>query len=113
MKKKQFRPGDRIAYYITGDDPNPKGFENGKAAEDWDPNFPDENVLYYLRRLSEFSEKFSDFFSPQDYRAIFSADDLFPFDPTRIALLISDVTAPEAPDDEEQRPGQFGIWLDR
>lgn len=110
---RQVRPGDRIAYYITGDDPNPKGFENCKAAEEWDPNFPDENVAYYLRRLSEFSEKFRDFFSPQDFRAIFSADDLFPFDASRVALLISDVTASEGTEDEEQHPGQFGIWLDR
>ena len=110
---RQVRPGDRIAYYITGDDPNPRGFENCKAAEDWDPNFPDENAAYYLRRLNEFCEKFKDFFTPQDFRAIFSADDLFPFDPAHIALLISDVAGPEPPEEEEPRPGQFGIWLDR
>ncbi|MEW6511520.1 MAG: DNA polymerase domain-containing protein [Bacteroidota bacterium] len=109
--RRQVKPGDRIAYYITGSDANVKGSENCKAAEEWDPNFPDENAAYYLRRLDEFSEKFRDFFPPQDFRAIFSADDLFPFDQSRVTLLISDVTAPEA-EEEEQRPDQFGIWID-
>ena len=52
---KPYRPGDRVAYYITGTDPNPKGFENCKPLEEWDPNFPDENTAYYLRRLDEFA----------------------------------------------------------
>ncbi len=106
------RAGDRIAYYITGSDPNPRGSDNCKAAEDWDPNFPDENSAYYIRRLNEFSEKFMVFFKPGDYRAIFSADDLFPFDPATVALLISDVVEESLPDEDEQRPGTFGIWLE-
>jgi DNA polymerase I len=88
---KPFRPGDRVSYYITGNDPSARGFENCKAAEEWDPNFPDENVPYYLRRLDEFSEKFTEFFSPSDFRAVFDAEGLFPFDPKAITLLISDV----------------------
>ncbi len=106
------RAGDRIAYYITGNDPNPRGAENCKAAEEWDPNFPDENSQYYIRRLNEFSEKFIVFFQPQDYRAIFSADDLFPFDASSVALLISDVVEENLPEEDETRPGTFGIWLE-
>ena len=107
------RPGDRVAYYITGNDPNPRGTDNCKGAEEWDPNFPDENSAYYIRRLNEFSEKFMVFFQPQDFRAIFSADDLFPFDPAGVVLLISDVVEESPSDDEEPRPGTFGIWLER
>jgi DNA polymerase elongation subunit (family B) len=107
------RPGDRIAYYITGNDPSPRGSDFCKAAEEWDPNFPDENSAYYIRRLNEFSEKFMIFFQPQDFRAIFSADDLFPFDPSSVALLISDVVEEPSPEDDEPRPGSFGIWLER
>jgi len=107
------RPGDRIAYYITGNDPNPRGTEHCKAAEEWDPNFPDENSAYYIRRLNELSEKFIVFFQPQDFRAIFSADDLFPFDPASVALLISDVVEESPPEEDEPRPGTFGIWLER
>jgi DNA polymerase elongation subunit (family B) len=106
------RPGDRIAYYITGNDPSPRGSDNCKAAEDWDPNFPDENSAYYIRRLNEFSEKFMVFFKPGDFRAIFSADDLFPFDPATVALLISDVVEETPADEDEPRPGTFGIWLE-
>ena len=106
------RPGDKIAYYITGTDPNPRGTENCKAAEEWDPNFPDENAAYYVRRLNEFSEKFRPFFQPQDFRAIFSADDLFPFNAAGIMLIISDVSADSAPEEEEAKPGGFGIWIE-
>jgi DNA polymerase, archaea type len=73
------KPGTRISYYITGADPSPKGFANCKPASEWDANFPDENTPFYLRRLDDFSEKFREFFQPQDYRSIFSPEDLFPF----------------------------------
>jgi len=107
------RQGDRISYYITGDDANPRGSENCKSADDWDPNFPDENVPYYLRRLAEFSEKFGEFFRPQDFRGIFSADDLFPFDPSGIALTITQAEEEPAPEEDEAKPGDFGIWLEQ
>ena len=106
------RPGDKIAYYITGSDPNPRGTDNCKAAEEWDPNFPDENSAYYVRRLNEFSDKFRPFFQPQDFRAIFSADDLFPFNAAGVALIISDVPGDSSPEEEEPKPGGFGIWLE-
>jgi DNA polymerase elongation subunit (family B) len=109
---KPFRPGDRVAYYITGTEADVRGFENCKSAEEWDPNFPDENAQYYLRRLDEFSEKFAEFFSPGDFRSIFSTDELFPFDPKGITLLIRDVgTKPSDGIDEGPTP-KPGIWLD-
>jgi DNA polymerase elongation subunit (family B) len=104
------RPGDRIAYYITGSDPNVRGFENCKIADDWDPNFPDENTPFYLRRLDEFCQKFADFFHPRDFRALFSADELFPFDPAGIIPLIAPVAA-DSQERPEEKPG-LGIWLD-
>jgi len=96
--ERPFRRGERVAFYVTGDDPNPRSFENCRPAAEWDPNFPDENVQYYLRRLDEFSEKFAPFFTPQDHRRIFSADDLFPFSSEGIVPLspkISDKSAEE------------------
>ena len=109
---RQFKAGDRVAYYITGTDPNGRVFENCKAIEEWDPNFPDENIAYYLRKLDELSEKFTDFFRPVDFRAVFSADDLFPFDPTGIALLITDVRENAPSFEEDGKADRFGIWLD-
>ena len=110
--ERAFRPGDRVAYYIIGTDPNPRSFDHCKPADVWDPNFPDENVAYYLRRLDEFSEKFQPFFSPQDYRAIFSADDLFPFNPAGITPLTVDVADKQPPASEDTPPPEPGIWLD-
>ena len=107
---RRVRPGDRIAYYITGHDPGVRTFENCRPSEEWDPNFPDENTAYYLKRLDEFSEKFKPFFLPQDYRAIFSADDLFPFSSKGITTLTVDLPGESAlPGSETPK---IGIWLD-
>jgi DNA polymerase elongation subunit (family B) len=108
---KQIRVGDRVAYYITGNDRNPRSFDNCKPAEEWDPNFPDENTPYYLRRLDEFSEKFKPFFLPQDFRSIFSGDDLFPFSPTGITPLVTDIID-GGPPETSDRPSEIGIWLE-
>ena len=109
---KPYRPGDRVAYYITGTDPNPKGFENCKPLEEWDPNFPDDNTAYYLRRLDEFASKFEDFFLPQDFRKIFSSEDLFPFDPKGVTILTVEPRVEDAPLRDLGPPSAFGIWLD-
>ena len=107
---RHIRPGDRVAYYVTGRESNPRTFEHCKSAEEWDPNFPDQNVLYYTKRLDEFSEKFKPFFLPQDYRAIFSADDLFPFSPHGITPVTIDL--PAGFEDSAEQPPRIGIWLD-
>jgi DNA polymerase elongation subunit (family B) len=106
----QARIGDRVAFYITGHDPNIRTFESCKPSEEWDPNFQDQNTAYYVRKLDEFSEKFKPFFLPQDYRSIFSADDLFPFSPVGITPLTLELPA-NAPADTPQSP-DFRIWLD-
>ena len=108
-----YRAGERVVYYITGTDANVRGFENCKAAEEWDPNFPDENTAFYLRRLDELTEKFAEFFHPQDFRSIFSADELFPFESKGIVPLVTPVRpeAEEPPENERKR--DFGIWLDQ
>jgi hypothetical protein len=89
-----------------------KGFENCKSADEWDPNFPDENTQYYIRRLDEFSEKFAEFFSPADFRVIFSPEGLFPFDPKGITPLIRDVSSREPGREDEPPAPRLSIWLD-
>ncbi len=111
---RKYRPGDRVTYYITGNDANIKGFENCKLAEAWDPNFPDENVPYYLRRLDEYSKKFEVFFTPQDYRRIFTVEDLFGFSGKGIQIVTKEVKEEEKPTEEEQiepMSRDFKIWL--
>ena len=83
---RRIRKGDRIAFYIARLGGN-RLFESAKPASDWNPEDPDEDTAYYLRRLDEFSRKFQVFFHPPDYRAVFSEEDLFGFSPDRISFL--------------------------
>ena len=73
------RKGDRISYYITGEDANVTAFKHCALAADWDPDNPDENTAYYLKRLDEFANKFEPFFDEHDFRLVFSPEDLFGF----------------------------------
>jgi DNA polymerase, archaea type len=107
---RRVRPGDRIAYYITGSDPNVRTSDYCKPVEEWDPHFPDENVGYYLKRLDEFCEKFRPFFRPQDYQRMFAVEDLFPFSAEGIILITSNIEGDTAEPDDG--PTRFGIWLD-
>lgn len=107
------KPGDRISYYVTGTTANVKVSENCRPAEEWDPNFPDENTAYYLGRLEEAALKFEAFFSPEHFRAIFSGDDLFGFDPKGITIISAKVApAPEQAGPAEESRNEFRIWLD-
>jgi hypothetical protein len=97
---RSFKPGDYVSFYVTGNDPNVKTFEKCKPVSEWDPNFPDENVAYYLRRLDEFAEKFFEFFFPKDFRSIFSPDDLFPFSAKGIVVATRMLAPHKRADDD-------------
>ena len=79
--------GDRIAYYITGGSPTVTAFDNARFAEAWDAAQPDENTLFYLKRLEEFARKFTPFFRPDDFQQIFGPPGLFPFRAEGVTLL--------------------------
>jgi DNA polymerase elongation subunit (family B) len=111
QSSRAYRAGDKISFYYTGAGANIKGFENAKEASEWDPNFPDENVEYYVKRLEEFSKKFEVFFSEQDFRAIFSSEDLFGFDPSRISIVARHVPTETSPEKDWINP-EPSIWLD-
>ena len=108
---RSYRPGDRISFYYTGSGANIKGFENAKEASEWDANFPDENVEYYVKRLEEFSKKFEAFFSEKDFAAIFSSEDLFGFDPAQISIITKKVS-PELPQNKAWINPEPSIQLD-
>src|SRR5467141_84122 len=109
----RWKPGDRISYYITGSDTHVKGFENSRLAEEWDPNFPDENSQHYLNRLDELSRKFEIFFRAPDFRRIFSVDDLFPFSHLGIEILTQPLQLEARESEEiETPPIELTIWLD-
>ena len=106
------KPGDRVSYYVTGAHAGVKIAENSKLAEEWEPNFPDENTAYYLDRLNECAKKFEAFFEPADFKKIFSMDDLFAFSPEGINLVGQKAAVPEGPPPHEEESPEFGIWLD-
>jgi len=106
------KPGDRVSYYVTGAHAGVKIAENSKLAEEWEPNFPDENTTHYLDRLNECAKKFESFFEPPDFKKIFSMDDLFAFSPAGIQLIRQKAAVPEEPPPHEEESPEFGIWLD-
>ncbi len=56
---RDYRAGDQVSYYITGDRKRVTAFENSKLARDWDARHRDENVAYYLGKLEDLAKKFT------------------------------------------------------
>ena len=61
--------------------------------------------------MEEFSKKFEAFFSDQDFRAIFSSEDLFGFDPSHISI-VTRREPPETPREKEWINPEPYIQLD-
>ena len=97
--RRPVRKGDRISYYVTGAVPTVTAFENCRLAGEWDPEQPDENTAYYLKRLDEFASKFEVFFSSHDFYLIFSPEDLFGFNPDGIRIISIEHDTPEVDED--------------
>jgi DNA polymerase elongation subunit (family B) len=95
---RRIRVGDRVSWYVGRSDSSAPLFDLARPAEDWRADAPDENTGWYLRRLDEVASKFAVFFSPTDYRRIFSEEDLFGFDPTGVRLVTT-----------EYVPGEFQV----
>jgi len=98
---KVVRKGDRITYYITGDAANVTAFKHCKLASEWDPADPDENTAYYLKRLDEFATKFEPFFTEEDFRLVFSPEDLFGFSADGIDIQTVE-HAPDVPAENQE-----------
>jgi len=98
------RKGDRIRYYITGDSADVTAFQHCALADAWDPDDPDENTAYYLKRLNEFARKFEPFFDDADFRLIFSPEDLFGFSADGIEIQTTEHEADTPTEPEEEVP---------
>jgi DNA polymerase, archaea type len=112
---RSWKPGDRIAFYMTGEDPNAKEVEYSKLASEWDPNFPDDNTPYYLKRLDECTKRFETFFTEKDFHAVFSTEDLFGFTSKGIRVRTSIVKVESGlsqPEEKSELPIEPKIWLD-
>jgi len=55
---REYRAGDQVSYYVTGDKKSVAVHENSRLVSDWDPVKRDENVTYYLDKLDTLFEKF-------------------------------------------------------
>ncbi len=58
---RSYQPGDQIRYYITGTKKNVSSYQAAKLLSEWRAERPDENLEYYLAKLSDAAEKFVEF----------------------------------------------------
>lgn len=58
---KEYRAGDQVAFYLTGDKKNVTVADAAKLLSDGDESVRDENVAYYLSKLDELRKKFAVF----------------------------------------------------
>ena len=56
-----YKPGDQISYYVKATPKKVPAYEAAKLASDFDPQNRDENVDYYIAKLTELTKKFSTF----------------------------------------------------
>ncbi len=57
---REYRAGDQVSYYVTGNKKSVKVYEAAKLTSDWDPENRDENVPYYLGKLAALYKKFAE-----------------------------------------------------
>lgn len=104
----RYRKGDRISWYVSGTALSSPVFERARLMTEWDSQAPDENSAFYLKRLEELAGRFEPFFSPTDFQNVFSPEDLFGFDASRVTLRSHRLPIPDTlhpdflPDDEEE-----------
>ncbi|MCL5021055.1 MAG: ribonuclease H-like domain-containing protein [Bacteroidetes bacterium] len=98
------RPGGRISYYITGSDPAIRSFSNAKLYDENEKDKRDYNVSYYVRKLSEYAERFSELFTPEDFNKIFAFDDDLLFSPPLDGVKVNtrEVTSDEEKVEESE-----------
>jgi DNA polymerase elongation subunit (family B) len=64
-----YRAGDQVSYYVTGNAKKVRVYENCKLTSHYDPENPDENVVYYQAKLLDLVKKFKRFI-PDDSQLI-------------------------------------------
>jgi DNA polymerase elongation subunit (family B) len=57
-----YKAGDQIRYYISGDSKKVTAYEAAKPLDQYDPSKPDENIPYYSDKLHDLAAKFQPFF---------------------------------------------------
>lgn len=55
---RDYRAGDQLSYYVTGDKKTVQVFASARLVSEWNPVERDENVPYYLAKLEALYDKF-------------------------------------------------------
>ena len=55
---RDYRAGDQLSFYVTGEKKNVAVHGNAKLVAEWDPKKRDENVPYYMAKLAALYDKF-------------------------------------------------------
>jgi DNA polymerase elongation subunit (family B) len=56
--EREYRPGDYVSYYVTGDKKSVSVHQGARLTSEWDPANRDENIAYYLAKLEALCKKF-------------------------------------------------------
>ena len=62
---REYRAGDQISYYVTGEKKRVRVYDNSKLVSSYDPSQPDENIAYYQEKLLALLKKFQEFVPPK------------------------------------------------
>jgi len=69
--KRELTPGDQVSYYITGEKTTVTAFEAAKPLREYDPQEPDYNVKYYLKKLDQNLKKVKGFLPKEQQEGLF------------------------------------------
>ena len=61
---RDYRAGDQVSYYVTGEGKRVRVFESCSMASSYDESRPDENVAYYQAKLLDLFKKYREFLPP-------------------------------------------------
>ena len=99
---KSLRAGEKVSFYIVGTDPHQPSFMNARIY-DKETDKRDYNAQYYIKKLDEYANRFSDFFEPEDFRKIFTSDEgsLFVVSLDGIKIKVNEVGGTDVKIEEE------------
>ncbi len=57
---RKYQAGDHISYYVTGSKKSVTVYQSAKLVSEWNPDYRDENILYYQGKLNSLYKKFQE-----------------------------------------------------
>lgn len=69
--EREYRAGDQVLYYVTGNKKNVTVYKNAKLVSEWDPNNRDENIPYYQSKIDALLKKFAEWIPESEQGTLF------------------------------------------